>query len=91
MAVIIKKMNMPTSCGDCQLRSNGYCGITDRLIPYDGSIHGDCPLIEIPKGSRLIDSNKMKNKIDGCNYRVIFEIKKWIDVQPIVFEEEEND
>lgn len=50
-----------------------------------------CPLTEIPKGSRLVDANEMKGTIDGNNYNAISHVKEWIDNQPTIYEEEEND
>jgi len=50
-----------------------------------------CPLTEIPKGSRLVDANEMKGTIDGGNYNAISRVKEWIDNQPTIYEEEEND
>lgn len=52
-----------------------------------------CPLIEIPKGLRLIDANKTKKNIRGEDEGHITKsiLKEWIDVQPVIFEEKEND
>ena len=57
MAILID-MEMPRGCDDCDLKSNGYCDITNRLVPYDGSRHGDCPLVEVDSDN-LIDAERV--------------------------------
>lgn len=66
MEILIKGMDMPRGCDDCKLKSNGYCDITNRLIPYDGSRHGDCPLVEAP--DEQPDRNAQERYEDLCEY-----------------------
>lgn len=66
MAILIKDMEMPESCDGCKLKSCGYCDITNRLIPYDGSRHGDCPLVEAP--DEQPDRNAQERYEDLCEY-----------------------
>lgn len=66
MSILIKGMEMPRGCDDCKLKSNGYCDITNRLIPYDGSRHGDCPLVEVP--DEQPDRNAQERYEDLCEY-----------------------
>lgn len=66
MSILIKGMEMPESCDGCKLKSCGYCDITNRLIPYDGSRHGDCPLVEVP--DEQPDRNAQERYEDLCEY-----------------------
>lgn len=70
MSVIIKGMDMPTNCADCQLSVNAYDEVTGesmrmclaRSKSYPKTIHRrlDCPLIEIPTPhGRLIDEDEI--------------------------------
>lgn len=72
MAVIVKEINMPSNCYNCEfcVTDNDYdlafCTASTHiqwhhltLVPHN-HCHQDCPLIEIPNGTRLIDGN---NKI----------------------------
>ena len=51
MAVLID-MEMPRSCDNCVLKSDGFCNITNNMIRYDEDTRDeDCPLmdtVEIP-------------------------------------------
>ena len=71
MALIVKELNMPTCCDDCEFcikdwdYKQGFCSASKHiqwsklmLIPSDHR-HLDCPLIEIPKSVRLIDANRL--------------------------------
>lgn len=54
MSVIVKNMEMPIMCTDCNLNYYGqgdnyaccYCSITDKEIDYIAR-HPDCPLVEV--------------------------------------------
>ena len=68
MSVLIKDMNMPTSC-PCELIGDGYdvyCsfagGVPRYIKEYDeccqnGTRPSWCPLVEIPPHGRLIDAD----------------------------------
>lgn len=90
MSVIIRGMNKSKSCADCRLRSNGYCDITDALIPYDGSIHGDCPLVELPeKHGELVDRNYLLTEYDRQHKGPAGGARKIMETAPIVVEAED--
>ena len=68
MSVIIKDMEMPSSCMECPFSDHeAWCLIPGdwrkRYYCPDDERSDDCPLVEIPKGARLIDSNKFKKKV----------------------------
>lgn len=79
MAVIVKEINMPSNCDDCEfcVTDNDYdlafCTASTHIQWHHlmniqcNHRHQDCPLIEIPNKARLI-----------------------IDIQPTIFEEEES-
>lgn len=104
MAVIVKEINMPNNCDECEFcikdwdYDEAFCSASTHiqwrnlmLIPHNHR-HPDCSLIEIPNGVRLIDANKTKDNIHGEEGHITKSVlKEWIDVQPVIFEEKEND
>lgn len=81
MSVLIKGMEMPTSCDKCPFLDyeEGFCfasGVKHESGWYEltlcpGGIkdgrHNDCPLVEVPKHGRLIDADALTGKayMDG--------------------------
>ena len=58
MAVLIKGMEMPTSCKDCELAKH-FDGYQDNDCPFNAFSYYDCPLIEVPEPhGRLIDADE---------------------------------
>lgn len=103
MAVIVKEINIPSNCDDCEFcikdwdYDEAFCSASTHiqwrslmLIPHNHR-HLDCPLIEIPNGVRLIDAYRTKSNIHGEDKGYITKsmLKEWIDVQPVVYEEKE--
>ena len=63
MSVLIKDMEMPALCQECDLYIDGACyakGYRDYRSIMDMSKPDDCPLIEVPPHGRLIDADKFK-------------------------------
>lgn len=70
--ILIKGMEMPTSCATCKLFGEYGCpfvgAVTYALTR--GKRHKDCPLVPVPEHGRLGDLDKLEEKIDGiwdCN------------------------
>lgn len=68
MSVIIKGMDMPSSCANCNGCVNigvlSLCVLGDMFIDDDTQIDPDCPLVEIPSGhGRLIDVGKIPSTV----------------------------
>ena len=73
MAILIKGMEMPKTCEDCNLESlcslwieaRRLCGFEDH---NESTIrHPDCPLIEVPDGhKRLIDADALAFAVMDC-------------------------
>lgn len=69
MSVLIKGMEMPTSCDECELctcyvredgtEENYRCVITFYPIHEFNERHEYCPLIEVPPHGRLIDADAL--------------------------------
>ena len=64
MSILIKGMEMPTSCGDCPIGDSLCCtlmpGVPALWKEYTIAIrtnkrHSHCPLIPVPPHGRLID------------------------------------
>ena len=70
MSILIKDMEMPKHCNDCELSARvnleygyGYCcQILMEMISNTHERKTNCPLIEIPDGhGRLIDADALMN------------------------------
>ena len=66
MSVLIKGMEMPTSCNDCPLAGDFKCNLMPSIPAlckeYDMAVQNgkrlnNCPLVEIPPHGRLIDAD----------------------------------
>lgn len=67
--ILIKGMEMPTSCGECKAfvcykqwagdRGDCFCGIT-KSDAKAKTMNADCPLIPVPDHGRLIDADKLE-------------------------------
>ena len=63
MSVLIKSMEMPTSCYECPCnKDDGFgfftCGVTKSECDFR-NLPSDCPLIEVPPHGRLIDADAL--------------------------------
>lgn len=77
MSILIKGMEMPTSCFDCdcaEIYGDGYfhcnrIGETFEEDDFRMARHPDCPMIELPPHGRLIDADMMEKECcHGCKY-----------------------
>ena len=48
MSIIIKGMDMPTSCWGCEIFSSCPTGSLNECLKYVESRNPNCPLVEIP-------------------------------------------
>lgn len=76
MGVYIKGMEMPLNCSSCQFcfGANNICPWVREYATCKGR-HSDCPLVEVPPHGRLIDADKLTERLDGiwdCN-DIVFE------------------
>ena len=63
MSILIKNMEMPTSCYECPCnKDDGFgfftCGVTKSECDFR-NLPSDCPLIEVPPHGRLIDADAL--------------------------------
>lgn len=103
MSVLIKDMEMPTSCDECELcacyvredgtEENYRCAITFYPIHEFDERHEYCPLVEIPPHGRLIDADKLKEEFphdEDWDYPVNTNnyVVETIDKSPTIIEAE---
>ena len=72
MSILIKGMEMPTSCGDCKAfvcykqwagdMGDCFCGIT-KEDAKEKEKNADCPLVPVPDHGRLIDADKLMDAL----------------------------
>ena len=96
MSILIKGMDIPKCCYDCEhlcwsnLKQSEKCILTDSLIETkDTRVKRgeDCPIIEVPTPhGRLIDADAMKELWEGCTFEGSIDVL--LDVRPTVIEAE---
>lgn len=94
MSVIVKGMEMPTTCCNCKFREPfidfAYCHLAEMDMEYeesDNCRHPDCPLVEIPTPhGRLIDADELVRIWKGAMFSG--DIKPIVDARPTVIEAE---
>lgn len=69
MSVLIKDMEMPTSCDDCRLNNGISCYAVPEYTEDDVVGRTDdrpdyCPLIPVPAHGRLIDADALRSKLN---------------------------
>ncbi len=67
MSILIKGMEMPTSCWDCYFQDCGNCvlnrhKVVDKCI-LDDCRDEDCPLVELLPHGRLIDADELRERL----------------------------
>lgn len=100
MSILIKGIDMPKSCGECEfdynLEGGGYewweCVILHDDINQFDTRRTDCPLIEIPTPhGRLIDASELiKSYMKGTKTDIddFYDTIDIIDNAPTILEEE---
>ena len=76
MSILIKGMEMPTSCSDClyeyeTLKGETKCAICNGSIPNDESFSKripSCPIVEVPPHGRLIDADAFLETLNPIKF-----------------------
>lgn len=74
MSVLIKGMEMPSSCDDCRLTNGISCYAVpeyteDEVVGRTDDRPDWCPLVEIPPHGRLIDADALRLLYDFSGYK----------------------
>ncbi len=90
MSVVVKGVDFPKTCGECEFNYNCFCcQITNRHFYYNEEFEpfiqklDDCPLIELPKHGRLIDADAIDTSYSDP------EVIETINTAPTVLEADE--
>lgn len=96
MAVLIKGMEMPQNCEECDVKV--VCKNYWKLIRERYTIPSWCPLIELPPHGRLIDADALLNFLNHCMFpsdmvttTALSMAKNWIKDAPTIIEAEEGE
>ena len=101
MSVLIKNMEMPTSCDDCEFckRAIGYdwCCIPmgkGRSKPLDEPVIKPdwCPLVPVPPHGRLIDADALMEQVErDTPLSAVFEktMRRYLNTAPTIVPAEE--
>ena len=68
MSVLIKGMEMPTSCGDCKLRMAVGCY---GNLPHNTRMP-NCRLVPVPDHGRLVDADALKDTDNFIHKTMLF-------------------
>ena len=83
MSVLIKGMEMPTSCYECPIGDSVRCalmpGVPAWWVEYDQRViekrlHSHCPLVPIPPHGRLIDADALIQNDKINSYDAVFAV-----------------
>lgn len=104
MSILINGAKMPKTCNECQSTLGLFCNECPLFKDFPKEFTGesellehtrlsDCPLVEIPPHGRLIDVDKLKDKLSGKmeTDRDLFVFLVITDHMPTVIESEEED
>ena len=70
MSILIKDMNMPQNCEECDLKVWDEYDNIDYVCPFSEVIvlnigrQGSCPLVEVPPHGRLIDADALVKEVE---------------------------
>lgn len=99
MSVLIKDMQMPKSCMECPLFNCHGCTATNTMFSNMTNVAvraKGCLLVEIPKGARLIDANKISSDMDDMKVEgevfvtAVNYVKLIVNDAPTIFEEDDE-
>lgn len=78
MSILIRGMEMPTSCAECLLAdcSKSPCYKVGGVVDWERRPDW-CPLIEIPPHGRLIDADALRAKMYHEAFETDTQMQKW--------------
>ena len=70
MSVLIKGMEMPNNCAECQLNHDTECAIKNCMVTDDCYVRRAswCPINHVPLHGRLIDADALLSLLDKCMF-----------------------
>lgn len=100
MGILIKGMEMPTSCQSCFANEYQTCIFADKNASVNGKLL-DCPLAPVPPHGRLIDADAFLRTIrpicdedayKGCTFETVKRLMiEHINNAPTIIEAEEGE
>ena len=96
MSILIKGMDMPKTCCDCNFNIAGWCtaDLASERIEFPGRPDW-CPLVEVPKHGRLIDVDEFVKYVEleydtrEISHPNWIKFRVWCGDQPTIIEAEE--
>ena len=93
MSILIKGMEMPTSCGTCPIRHMVFhvgdeCYLGAKITEYQRRPE-DCPLGYVPPHGRLIDADALMENVKTVDY-IYRKVLRWLIDHASTFIEAEN-
>ncbi len=89
MSVLIKGMEMPTSCSRCFCMAS--CKLWKNIMAPEFYRHRNCPLVSVPPHGRLIDADSLIADVRAHSESYFADdfAHEWVDVAPTIIPEEE--
>ncbi len=89
MSILIRGMEMPTSCEDCKAfvcyrqyagdSGDCFCGITKSDAKV-GARNADCPLVAVPPHGRLIDADALREDwLENGENEYVYDTNAFLD------------
>ena len=94
MSILIRGMEMPTSCLDCPLTDghSASCLITKQSVYFFvNKRHNDCPLVPVSPHGRLIDADVLAQAVNDFPYGYRGMILAEITVAPTIIPASEEE
>ena len=97
MSILIKGMEMPKSCYECEIRIECGCRVANSSGWLNNKIDDHCPFafVEIPKHGRLIDVDEFEKYVEleyetrEISHPNWIKFRVWCGDQPTIIEAEE--
>lgn len=94
MSMLIKGMEMPTSCENCELAKH-FDGYNENDCPFNAFSFYDCPIVALPDHGDLIERDALKEDMaDKCDCETwvgIEEAIKCVDAAHVVIPAERSE
>lgn len=88
MSILIKGMEMPKNCYECDFCTYGYCPHLNSHVSNSQERDSDCPIIELPPHGDLIDRDEQIERAWRLNLSTRELIVTMLKTAPTILEAE---
>lgn len=73
--VLIKGMEMPQTCYECDIEDGGWCQLVGDTVHFDSRDHR-CPLVEVKPHGRLIDADEHMRVLEQMSKDAVDDVQR---------------